>query len=115
MNPVWVAGDAAGNVHVADALTETVCVFDPTGNQIRTIQNDAASAPVPAFDLPNDVAVDGTGNLYVTDEGSSAVFGFDPSASSSGSIASATPRTPRCASRTPWKSTQRAPSSSPTR
>lgn len=70
--PSGVAVDASGNVYVADAGNNRICVVSPSGNT-RTLagngnsgSNDGAGAAA-TFNNPTGVAVDAGGNVYVAD------------------------------------------------
>ncbi len=70
--PLSVSFDAAGNLYVTDvgALPQRVLVFDPTGQQIRVIGEDAG------LSFPNGVAVDDAGYVYVTDSNNGRLLVF---------------------------------------
>ena len=70
--PSGVAVDASGNVYVADAGNNRICVVSQSGNT-RTLagsgnagSNDGAGISA-TFNNPTGVAVDATGNVYVAD------------------------------------------------
>ncbi len=70
--PLSVSFDAAGNLFVTDvgALPQRVREFDPTGQQIRVIGQEAG------LDFPNGVAVDEAGYVYVTDSNNGRLLVF---------------------------------------
>ena len=70
--PSGVAVDASGNVYVADAGNNRICVVNPSGNT-RTLSgsggvgaNNGAGKNA-TFNNPTGVAVDAAGNVYVAD------------------------------------------------
>lgn len=70
-NPTGVAVDAAGNLYVADMLSNQVRKIN--GGQVSTLAGSDTSASVNGtgtsaeFYFPNSVAVDASGNVYVTE------------------------------------------------
>jgi len=70
-NPTGVAVDAAGNVYVADMLSNQVRKI--SGGQVSTLAGSDTSAsvngtgPAAEFYFPNSIAVDASGNTYVTE------------------------------------------------
>lgn len=70
--PSGVAVDAAGNVYVADAGNNRICVVSPSGNTRTLAGNGNAGSNNGAgtsatFNNPTGVAVDAAGNVYVAD------------------------------------------------
>jgi sugar lactone lactonase YvrE len=70
--PSGVAVDASGNVYVADAGNNRICVVSPSGNTRTLTGNGNAGSNNGAgknatFSNPTGVAVDGSGNVYVAD------------------------------------------------
>jgi DNA-binding beta-propeller fold protein YncE len=70
--PLSVSFDADGNLFVTDVgpLPQVVREFDPTGQQIRVIGQDAG------LSFPNGVAVDDAGYVYVTDSNNGRLLVF---------------------------------------
>jgi DNA-binding beta-propeller fold protein YncE len=70
--PLSVSFDAAGNLFVTDVgpLPQVVREFDPAGQQIRVIGQDAG------LSFPNGVAVDDAGYVYVTDSNNGRLLVF---------------------------------------
>ena len=70
--PLGLAFDAAGNLYVTDVgpLPQVIRVFDPTGQQIRVIGQDAG------MNFPNGVAVDANGFVYATDSNNGRLLVF---------------------------------------
>ena len=70
--PSGLAVDALGNVYVADAGNNRVCVVSPSGDT-KTLAGNGNSGSnngagtVATFNNPTGVAVDGSGNVYVAD------------------------------------------------
>jgi sugar lactone lactonase YvrE len=70
--PSGVAVDASGNVYVADAGNNRICVVSPSGNT-RTLSGNGnagsnnGAGTVATFNNPTGVAADGSGNVYVAD------------------------------------------------
>lgn len=72
-NPTGVALDGAGNVYVANYLSNNILLVNPSGNvslfagidTISGAKNGPANSAT--FYFPNSVAIDGTGNVYVSD------------------------------------------------
>jgi len=70
--PSGVAVDASGNVYVADAGNNRICVVSPSGNTRTLSGNGGVGANNGAgknatFNNPTGVAVDAAGNVYVAD------------------------------------------------
>ena len=70
--PSGVAVDASGNVYVADAGNNRICVVSPSGNTRTLSGNGGVGAnnglgKNATFNNPTGVAVDAAGNVYVAD------------------------------------------------
>ncbi|MGA2599445.1 MAG: FG-GAP-like repeat-containing protein, partial [Bryobacteraceae bacterium] len=76
--PHGIAVDSAGNVYIADQLTNRVRKVDRQGN-ITTVAGGSASAAAKGVQLnsPVSVAVDASGNLYIADQLSNTVRMID--------------------------------------
>jgi sugar lactone lactonase YvrE len=77
--PGSVAGDAAGNLYVADADNHTIRKISPTG-VVTTLAGKAGSSGSTdgigsdaRFSTPRGVAVDGAGIVYVADTGNHTI------------------------------------------
>ncbi|MBW3623860.1 MAG: hypothetical protein KY468_10685 [Armatimonadetes bacterium] len=72
--PTDVAVDAAGNVYIADAVSNVVRKVDPqgtitpyAGTGVAGYGGDGGPATQALLDTPTDLAVDSAGNLYIAD------------------------------------------------
>ena len=77
LQPFDLVVDGAGNVYVADDLTETLAKFSPAGNVIWTIGGSAATDP----DLTGHfhvASIDRHGRLVVTNDDINRVLYIDP-------------------------------------
>src|SRR5260370_15053192 len=72
--PFGLAGDASGNIYVADAGDNTIKKLSPTG-QLLAVWGKTGSAPG-EFSWPQGVAVDTQGNVYVADSNNSRIEKF---------------------------------------
>jgi tetratricopeptide (TPR) repeat protein/sugar lactone lactonase YvrE len=66
--PAAVAINSAGNLFIMDAGTNTIQVFDPTGNHLETIKDINTPAGPVAFKKLKSIFIDAQDNLYVIDE-----------------------------------------------
>jgi hypothetical protein len=74
--PTDIAWDAAGNIFVSDAYTNTRIVkLGKTGKFIKTWGSKGSAQG--QFDMPNSIAVDARGNVYVADLGNKRIQVFD--------------------------------------
>lgn len=77
-HPRGIAGDASGNIYVADSWNNRIQKFAPDSTFIMKWGTEGSGEG--QFMLPTAVAVDGTGNIYVTDSGNNRVQKFGPDA-----------------------------------
>lgn len=72
-SPTGLAGDAGGNLYVADAMNHTIRRVTSTGTVSTFVGTTGASGiadgigTTARFSLPSGVAIDGSGNVYVAD------------------------------------------------
>ena len=64
MRPAGIATDSAGNIYVADSLSNRIEKFNPTG-RLLALASDAGAAG--ALKEPWGIAADTKGNIYVAD------------------------------------------------
>jgi sugar lactone lactonase YvrE len=76
--PVAVAVDKAGNLYVADGVTESVYLLSLAASTLEPQSTIAAG-----FSTIASLAVDSSGNVYVADTGAGAVYKLTPGATSS--------------------------------
>src|SRR5262249_18861741 len=83
-NPQGVAGDASGNLYVADSDNSTIRKITPAGDvgtfagtagQTGNIDGTGAAA---RFTRPNGLAVGPSGNIYVADSGNHTIRKITP-------------------------------------
>jgi hypothetical protein len=86
--PGGVAVDAAGNLYIADALSERIrkvangVITTVAGNGAAGFSGDNGPATSAELSGPAGVAVDATGNLYIADAGNERIRVLTPSGSS---------------------------------
>jgi sugar lactone lactonase YvrE len=84
-NPQGLAVDAAGNVYIADSLSEVIRRVNATSGVMMTVagtgspgaSGDGGAATGASLNSPTGVAVDGAGNLYIADSENNRVRRVD--------------------------------------
>ena len=77
--PLGIAGDAAGNLYVADTFNSTIRKITPAGKvttlagQAGSVGSADGSGAAARFSHPEGVACDAAGNLYVADTGNNII------------------------------------------